>query len=122
MKNSSFSLLSCGALRCAGFASATLPLLCYLSVSGTVLDNFAGAKTGWPDGLGGSIVQSAGQFTITTATGNGSLAYSKKTATNYANALGATLEFRVDVNTVTPPNGDTNALAILAWVPAGGAV
>jgi hypothetical protein len=123
MKNSSFSLLSYRALPCGGFATSTLLLLWYLSVSGTVLDNFGGAKTGWTDSLnGGSIVQSGGQFTVTTATGNGSLTYSKKTATNYANALGATLEFRVDVNTVTPPNGDTNALAILAWVPTGGAV
>src|SRR5439155_10259860 len=71
---------------------------------------------------GGSIVQSGGQFSVTTATANGALTYSKKTATNYANAAGATLEFRVDVNTVAPPNGDTNVLAILAWVPSGGAV
>ena len=94
-----------------------------LPIFASILDDFSGAKTGWTDTAnGGTIVQSGGQFTIGTATADGSLTYSRKTATNYANAVGATLEFRVDVNTVTPPNGATNPLAILAWVPTGGAV
>src|SRR5437016_11739792 len=117
MKNCSSRLLTSRASRCAGFATSTLSLLLFLPVSATVLDNFSGPKTGWTDTLnGGSVVQSGGQFTVTTATGNGALTYSRKTATNFANAAGATLEFRVDVNAVTPPNGDPNALAILAWV------
>jgi hypothetical protein len=106
---------------------AALMLLSILTLSlsspASILDDFSGAKTGWTDTPnGGSIVQSGGLFTVTTTSANGALAYSRKTATNFANAAGATLEFRVDVNTVTPGNGDTNVLAILAWVPTGGAV
>src|SRR5437899_9654355 len=122
MKNCLSRLITSRSSRCA-FATSTLTLLLFLPVSATVLDNFGGAKTGWTDTLnGGTVVQSGGQFTVTTATGSGALTYSRKTSTNFANAAGATLEFRVDVNTVTPPNGDPNALAILAWVPTGGSV
>src|SRR5437867_2169164 len=101
---------------------AAILLLSAWQLPATVLDSFSGPKTGWTDTLnGGSVVQAGGQFTITTATGNGALTYSRKTSSSFANALGATLEFRVDVNAVTPPDGDTNALAVLAWVPTGGA-
>src|SRR5437588_4446740 len=123
MKSTSTSKFVSSRFTHTGLVVASLSLLFCLSVPATVLDNFSGPKTGWTDTLnGGSVVQSGGQFTVTTATGNGALTYSRKTATNFANAAGATLEFRVDVNAVTPPNGDPNALAILAWVPTGGAV
>ncbi len=89
----------------------------------TVLDNFAGAKTGWTDTLNsGTVTQSGGQFTVATATGNGALTYSIKSSSAFTNLAGHTLEFRVDVNSVSPGNGDPNPLAILAWVPSGGAV
>ena len=87
-----------------------------LSLPASILDDFSGAKAGWTDTPnGGSIAQSGGLFTITTTAANGgNLSTAAKTATNFANAAGATFEFRVDVNTVTPGTGDTNALAILA--------
>src|SRR3982751_3797900 len=109
--------------RMALCAATFLWLACLMGLQATVLDNFSVTKTGWTDTPnGGSILQSGGQFIITTATGNGAIAYSRKTSSNYVNAAGATLEFRVDVNTIIPGGGDTNALAILAWVPTGGAV
>jgi len=122
MKNSSPPLFTSRSLASTGAILVTL-FTATLPLPATILDGFGGAKTGWTDTLnGGSVVQAGGQFTITTRTNSGALTYSKKTATNYGTALGATLEFRVDVNTVSPPNGDTNALAVLAWVPTGGAV
>ena len=87
----------------------------------TVLDNFSGAKTGWTDTLnGGSISQAGGQFTVATASKAGVLTYSLKTSASFANVAGNTLELRVDVNGVTPGNGDPNAMAVLGWVPGGG--
>src|SRR3954469_11344255 len=80
-------------LRTIAFIS--LCALC-LSSSASILDDFSGSKAGWTDTAnGGTIVQSGGQFTIGTAAADGSLTYSRKTATNFANAVGATLEFRV---------------------------
>ena len=100
------------------FGLAVVPLL-----QATVLDNFAGPKTGWTDTLnGGEILQSGGAFTITTANPGGSLTYSKKTSNSFTNVSGHTLEFRVNVDSVTPGTANTNPLTILAWVPAGGAV
>ena len=100
------------------FGLAVVPLL-----QATVLDNFAGPKTGWTDALnGGSILQSGGEFTVTTADPSGSLTYSEKTSNSFTNVSGHTLEFRVNVGSVTPGTANTNPLAILAWVPAGGAV
>jgi hypothetical protein len=87
----------------------------------TVLDNFSGPKTGWTDTLnGGSISQAGGQFTVATAHTPGALTYSLKTSSSFEIIAGDTLELRVDVNAVTPGNGDTNALAVLGWVPSGG--
>jgi hypothetical protein len=101
-------------------------LLGLATVSGLqamVLDNFNGPKTGWTDTLnGGSVLQSGGEFTVTTANPGGSLTYSKKTSSSFTNAAGYTLEFRVDLDSVTPGTANTNPLAILAWVPAGDAV
>src|SRR5213079_1580210 len=55
-----------------GLAATSFGMLLCLPVSATVLDNFNGAKTGWTDTLnGGTVVQSGGQFTVTTATGSG---------------------------------------------------
>jgi hypothetical protein len=123
MKTSSLTLSPQTRTSLVGFVATSIWMLLCLPLPATVLDNFSGAKSGWTDTLnGGSVVQSGGFFTITTATGNGALTYSRKTSSNFANALGATLEFRVDVGAVSPPNGDTNALAVLAWVPTGGAL
>ena len=103
--------------RLAGF----LWVASLAGLQATVLDNFSGAKTGWTDALnGGAISQAGGQFTVTTADTAGALTYSLKTSTSFANIVGDTLELRVDVNNVTPGNGDANAVAVLGWVPSGG--
>ncbi len=89
----------------------------------TVLDNFSGVRTGWTDTLnGGAISQAGGQLTVATAPSAGALTSSLKTSTSFANVAGNTLELRVDVNGVTPGNGDANAMAVVGWVPAGGAL
>jgi len=103
--------------------AALAGLTSVLSLQATVLDDFTGLKTGWTDTLnGGSILQSGGEFTVTTAHPGGSLTYSKKTSNSFVNLSGHSLEFRVNVDSVSPGSGNTNALAILAWVPAGGGV
>lgn len=98
---------------------------------GYVLDNFAGGKAGWTDTLnGGSAMVASGVYTITTATGNGALTASIKTAapttpslgTLFTPVAGHTLELRVDANSGFSAGVDTNAMAILAWVPSGSAV
>jgi hypothetical protein len=100
-----------------------LTLACAVGLQATVLDNFSGSKTGWTDSLNsGTVTQSGGQFVVASATNSGALTYSAKTSASFSNAANQTQEFRVDVNTVSPPNGDTNALAILGWVPTGGAL
>lgn len=92
-----------------------------LGLQATVLDNFTGPKTGWTDTLnGGTIVQSGGQFTVTTANPGGSLTYSLKTSTSFAIVAGDTLELRADVGAVTPGNANPNPMAVLGWVPNGG--
>ncbi len=87
----------------------------------TVLDNFNSAtRTGWTDTPnGGYLALSGGQLEVTTADSASALTYGAKTAQSFANAANQTLEFRVDVNAVTPGNGDPNPVAILAWLPAG---
>ena len=101
--------------------AALLGLASLASLQATVLDSFSGAKTGWTDTLnGGSISQAGGQFKVSTAPARGALTSSLKTSTSFANVIGNTLELRVDVDEVTPGNGDTNALAVLGWVPTGG--
>jgi len=101
----------------------TLCLFC-LPASARVLDNFNdNVKTAWADTAnGGTITESGARFNITTATANGSLSYSKKTSESFSIAVSHTLEFRVDSINSTPGNGDPNPVAILAWVPTGGAV
>jgi len=110
------------------FVSSAGLLLALLFASGfpafaRVLDNFNdNTKTGWTDSLGGGSVSESGQqFTITTAVGSGSLTSSKKTSEAFTNTAGYTLELRVDVGAVNPAYSP-NALAVLAWVPAGGAL
>ena len=131
MKNSSHeSFIRVRNYYPGGPAHVTLWLAAFLglaSVPGlqaTVLDNFTGPKAGWTDTLNnGSIVQSGGEFKVSTAPtlAGGSLTCSRKTSAQFTNANGNTLEFRVDVDLVTP-GGNPNPLAILAWVPSGGAV
>lgn len=123
MKNFSTLSFTSRLFARGGLVSAALSLLACLPLSATVLDNFTGPKTGWTDTFnGGTVSQSGGQFTVVTATNSGTLTYSAKTSASFANVAGHTLEFRVDVNNVTPGNRDPNPLAILAWVPSGGAV
>jgi len=101
----------------------SLHLLSCLPLPATVLDNFTGPKTGWADTLnGGSVLQSSGEFTITTANPGGSLTYSVKTSAPFTNASGHSVEFRINVDSVTPGSMNTNPLAILGWVPDGGAL
>src|SRR5439155_11475073 len=48
---------------------------------------------------------------------NGTLTTSAKTNQSFVTLANKTLEFRVDVLNARPPTPDTNALAVLAWVP-----
>ena len=101
-----------------------LPFLAWPAVLGlqaTVLDNFNSAtRTGWTDTPnGGYLTQSGGQLQVTTAASAGALTYGTKTSQSFANAANQTLEFRVDVNTVTPGANNPNPVAILAWLPSG---
>ncbi|MBI3852747.1 MAG: hypothetical protein HY298_21035 [Verrucomicrobia bacterium] len=112
-------------LRTSCFVAA-FTLLCCLSLSAYVVDNFNdNSKTGWTDTLnGGSVTEASAQFTITTATAGGDLTFSTKTASNYTHFATNTLELRVDLIDATSPTSlaDTNTLAVLAWVPGGGSV
>jgi hypothetical protein len=107
----------------AAWVAALMGLVSILSVQAVVLDNFNGATlTGWtttPYLNSGTIVQSGGQLNVATAASASALTYGIKTASNYVNAASQTLEFRVDVNTVTPGSDDPNPVAILAWLPSG---
>jgi hypothetical protein len=108
----------------SGLVIVTLALMLGLSVRATMLDDFNSAtRSGWTDTLNsGAVTQGGGLLTIATANNNGALTYTRKTAVGITNDTGHTLELRVDVSTVSPANGDPNPLAILAWVPNGGAV
>ncbi len=102
---------------------AFLWLASVYALPAAVLDNFSGPKTGWTDTLNsGTIAQVGGQFNVRTAPASGALTYSKKTSSTFTNQNNHTLEFRVDINGVTPGDRDPNAQSILAWVPSGGAV
>src|SRR5271157_5926979 len=93
--------------RSASLLAALLWLASLAGMQGTVLDNFSGAKTGWTVTLNiGSVSQSAGQFIVATATNSGALTYSMKTSATFTNQAAQTLDFRVDVNAVTPGNAD----------------
>ncbi len=121
MKKSSVRSLALRTFARAGLIAGALLLLLRLPLGATVLDNFSGPKTGWTDTPnGGAIAQANGLFTVASAHSAGALAYSLKTSSPFANVAGDTLELRVDVNGVTPGNGDANALAVLGWVPGGG--
>ncbi len=103
----------------AAIMAASLLCLSSVPLSATVLDNFTGPKAGWTDSLnGGSVLQSSGEFTVTTANPAGSSTYSVKTATALTNLSGHALELKVNVDSVTAGNSITNPLAILGWVPA----
>src|ERR1035437_7778556 len=104
---------------------AWLPVLLGLAavpgLQATVLDCFSGPKTGGTDTLnGGTILQSGGQFTVTTANPGGSLTYSLKTSTSFAIVVGDTLELRADVGAVSPGSQNPNPMSVLGWVPNGG--
>lgn len=88
-----------------------------------MLDDFNSAtRTGWTDTPnGGHLTQSAGQLQVTTAASASALTYGTKTSQSFANAASQTLEFRVDVNAITPSSGNPNPVAILAWLPSGAA-
>ena len=103
-----------GPVHLAVWVAAIFGLASVPGLQATVLDNFTGPKTGWTDTLNnGSIVQSGGEFIVSTAPtlAGGSLTYSKKTSAQFTNANGITLEFRVDVDLVTP-SGNTNPPAV----------
>jgi hypothetical protein len=107
----------------AACVAALVGLASVLSLQATVLDNFAGAKTGWTDTLnGGTVVQSGGHFTIATYPAAGELTYSVKTATALPIIAGSALELKVNVPSVSPGSGDPSPLAIVGWVPSGGAL
>jgi hypothetical protein len=122
ISSSQFSNPTSPSLAVLAHALILVPLFC-TPLRATVLDSFTGPKTGWTDTLNdGTIVQSGGEFTITTATPGGSLTYSRKTSSSFAVASGNSLEFRVNVDTVTPGAGNVKPLTILGWVPANGAL
>ena len=106
----------------AACVAALIGLTSALNLQATVLDSFTGGvPSGWTDTLnGGTVVESGAVFNITTATTSGSLTYSRKTGSSFSVAPGSSLEFKVDVMTVT--GGATSPLKILGWVPTGGAL
>ena len=105
----------------AACVAALIGLTSALNLQATVLDSFTGGTpSGWTDTLNGGTVVQSGVYTITTAPSSGSLTYSRKTGSPFSVAPGNTLEFKVDVVTVT--GGATSPLKILGWVPTGGAL
>ena len=99
-------------------------LLPSFTVSAFVLDDFNGASlSGWTSTLNsGSVVQSAGQLTITTVAFPQGLTYSKKTDHTFTTTAGDSLEFKVQVNSIGYTGAETNGTAVLGWVPTGGAL
>jgi len=95
-----------------------------LTSSAFILDNFNGASlSGWTSTLnGGSVAQSGGQLTITPIAVPGALTYSRKTDRTFTNLATHTLEFKVLVNSILTNSVTTNGLAVLGWVPTGGAL
>src|SRR5712691_4927965 len=102
---------------------ALAALAASLPVSARILDNFDdGIKTAWQDftALGGSVVESGGQFTITSAVQNGpTFVGSKKTSESFTIENGRTLEFRVDLVTASLHN---ESIAVLIWQPLGASI
>lgn len=119
-KRPSCSCCRGGPGRLAAWVGASLGLAAAVSLQATVLDSFSGStQTGWTDTAnGGQFTQAGGQLTIATAANAGALTYGAKTSSSFANAANQTLEFRVNVNTVSDP---VNPVAILGWIPSGGA-
>src|SRR5882724_2619031 len=103
----SYSLTACSVLLC-------------LSSPARVLDNFNdNLKTAWSDTAnGGSVVEAGTVFTITSTAVAGTLASSKKISEAFTLTAGHTLEFRVDVNSISP-KATANGHAVLGWVPSG---
>ncbi len=114
-----FASFFASAVRFATMAA----LAASLSVSGRILDNFdSGVKIGWQDftALGGSVVESGGQFTITDAVQNNpTFTGSKKTTESFTIEDGRTLEFRVDLASASPNN---QSIAVLVWQPVGASI
>jgi hypothetical protein len=110
-----------GSTYLTAWVAAFFGLAAALSLQATVLDNFSSpTRTGWTDTPnGGRFMQSNGQLEVITAASAKALTYGAKTSQSFANAANQTLEFRVNVNTVTPGNGNVNPVAILAWLPSG---
>ena len=90
-------------------------LLSGFTASAFILDDFNGASlSGWASTLnGGTVVQSAGQLTISTFAFPQALTYSKKTDRTFTNLATHTLEFKVLVNSVLTNGVTTNAVAVL---------
>ena len=115
-----------GLARKTRWLAALFGLASVLGLQATMLDDFNSAtRTGWTDTPnGGHLTQSAGQLQVTTAASASALTYGTKTSQSFANAANQTLEFRVDVNAVTPGSNNPNPVAILAWCmwrcPVGG--
>src|ERR1039458_6351245 len=110
-------------VRKTRWLAAVFGLASVLALQATMLDDFNSAtRTGWTDTPnGGHLTQSGGQLQVTTATSASALTYANKTFQSFANAANQTLEFRVDVNSVTPSDGNPNPVAILPWLPSGAA-
>jgi hypothetical protein len=91
------------------------------SLHAKLLDDFNdNIKTAWTDTPnGGSVGEAGGVFTIITTGSPGALTSSKKTSDLFTNALGHTIELRVNVNSIIPGGAATNGHAVLGWVPSG---
>src|SRR5437763_9274706 len=117
MKLSSLRLFSSALQTISAVSLLAAPAL---RVNGRILDNFDdGIKTAWQDftALGGSVTESGGHFTITTATQNSpTFAGSKKTSESFTIENGRTLEFRVDLVSASFHN---ESIAVLIWQPVG---
>lgn len=98
-------------------------LLAAIPLNARVLDNFDdNVKTAWSDTLqGGSVVESGGQFTISTFPGFAGQIFtaSTKTSETFTIEDGRTLEFRVDLVSSSLHN---ESFAVLVWVPVAGSI
>jgi hypothetical protein len=100
-----------------------LSLVCALTLQPTLLDDFSGPKAGWTDTLNsGTVTRSGGLSTVAHRHKERGVDLRQKTSAAFSNASGHRMEFRVDLKAVKPANGGTDALVILARVPAGDAV
>lgn len=116
--------------RCSLNALATLILALLVGTNFTLsaftVDDFNGVSlSGWTPSStppGGTFAQSGGQLSVTPFAYPSGFAYGKKSDRTFTNLATHTLEFRATVNSILTNGVTTNGLAVLGWVPTGGAL